>query len=143
VLSRIFGPKRDELTSNWRLHNEEFHNLYSSPSIIRTLKEHRRRWEGRVAIMAEKRNAYRILVGKPQGKSPLGRPNCRWENVKIDPGEIGWGGMAWTDLAKDRNQWRASVNSVINLLRPKNSAKFFSSYTARSFSKRTHLHEFS
>jgi hypothetical protein len=73
VLRRIFGPKRDEVTGNWRkLHNEELHNLYSSPNIIRTTKSKRSRWTGYVARMGETRNAYRILVGKPEGKRPLG-----------------------------------------------------------------------
>jgi hypothetical protein len=72
---RIFGPKRDEETGDWRkLHNEELHNLYSSPSIIRVIKSRRMRWAGNVTRMGEKRNAYGILVGKPEGKRPLGRP---------------------------------------------------------------------
>jgi hypothetical protein len=88
---RIFGPKRDEVTGGWRkLHNEELHNLYSSPSIIRMIKSRRMRWSGHVAEMGEKRNAYRILVGNPIGKRPLGRPRRRWVyNIKIDLREIG------------------------------------------------------
>jgi hypothetical protein len=79
VLRRIFGPKRDEVTRGWRkLQNEELHNLYPSPSIIRMIKSRRMRWVGRVARMWEKRNAYRILVGNPEGKRPLGRPRRRW-----------------------------------------------------------------
>jgi hypothetical protein len=75
VLRRIFGPKREEVTGEWRkLHNEELHNLYSSPNIIRMIKSRRMRWAGQVARMGEKRNAYRILVGKPEGRRPLGRP---------------------------------------------------------------------
>jgi hypothetical protein len=75
VLRRIFGPKKDEVTGGWRkLHNEEFHNLYSSPSIIRRIKSRRMRWTGLAAQMEENKNAYRILVGKPEGKRPLGRP---------------------------------------------------------------------
>jgi hypothetical protein len=78
VLRRIFGPKRDEVTGDWRkLHNEELHSLYSSPNIIRMIKSRRMRWAGHVAQMAAKRNAYRILVGKPEGKRPLGRPRRR------------------------------------------------------------------
>jgi hypothetical protein len=87
----MFGPKRDEVTGRWRkLHNEEVHNLYSSPSIIRMIKLRRMRWAGHVARMGEKMNAYRILVGKSEGKRPLGRPRCRWvENIKMDLREIG------------------------------------------------------
>jgi hypothetical protein len=86
VLRRIFGPKRDEVMGDWRkLHNEELHNLYSSPNIIRMIKSRKTRWAGHVARMGEKRNAYRILVGKPEGKRPLRRPRYRWmDNVKID-----------------------------------------------------------
>jgi hypothetical protein len=95
LLRRIFGPKRDEVIGGWRkLHNEELHNLYCSPSIIRIFKSRKMRWTGHVAGMGEKRNAYRILVGKPEGKRPLGRPILRWEdNIRVDLREIGWGGM--------------------------------------------------
>jgi hypothetical protein len=84
VLRRIFGPKRDVVTGDWRkLHKEELHNLYSSPN--RMIKSRRMRWAGHVARMGEKRNAYRILVGKPEGKRQLGRPKRRWvDNIKID-----------------------------------------------------------
>jgi hypothetical protein len=78
VLRRIFGPKRDEVTGEWRkLHNEELRDLYSSPSIIRIIKSRRMRWAGHIARMGEKRNTYRLLVGKPEGKRPLGRPRYR------------------------------------------------------------------
>jgi hypothetical protein len=85
VLRRIFGPKRYGLTGGWRkLHNEELHNLYSSPSIIRIIKSRRMRWAGHVGQMGEKRNEYRLLVGKPEGKRPLGRPRRRWrDNIKM------------------------------------------------------------
>jgi hypothetical protein len=85
VLRRIFGPKGDGVTGGWRkLHNEELHNLYSSPSIIRIIKS-RRRWAGHLPRMGEKRSAYRLLVGKPEGKRPLGRPRRRWiDNIKMD-----------------------------------------------------------
>jgi hypothetical protein len=107
VVRKIFGPKRDEAIGGWRkLHNEELHNLYCSSSIMR--------WAGHVARMGEKRNAYRILVGEPEGKRPLGRPRCRWEdNARMDLREIGWGDMDWIDLAQDRDQWRALVNTVM------------------------------
>jgi hypothetical protein len=86
VSRRIFGPKRGGVTGGWRkLHNEEFHNLYSSPSIIRIIKSRRMRWAGHVARMGEKRNVYRLFVGKPEGKRPLGRPRRRWiDNIKMD-----------------------------------------------------------
>jgi hypothetical protein len=91
VLRRIFGPKRDEVTGDWRkLHNEELHNLYSSQNIIRMIQSRRTTWAGHVARMGEKRNAYRILVGKPEGKRSLGRPRRRWvDNIKI----VGWYGL--------------------------------------------------
>jgi hypothetical protein len=115
VLRRIFGPKRDEVTGGWRkLHNEELHNLYSSPSIIRMIKSRRMRWAGHVARMGEKRNVYRILVGKPEGKIPQGRPRRRW----LDNIDIGCDGVDWINMAEDRDQWRALVNTVLNLRVP-------------------------
>jgi hypothetical protein len=98
VLRRIFGPKRDEVTGEWRkLHNEGLNDLYSSPSIIRIIKSWRMRWAGHVTRMGEKRNAYRLLVGKPEGKSPLGRPRLRWvDNIRIDLVEVGWGDVDLT-----------------------------------------------
>jgi hypothetical protein len=120
VLRRIFGPKRDEVTGEWReLHNEELRDLYSSPSIIRTIKSRRMRWAGHIARMGEKRNVYRLLVGNPDGKRPLGRPRRRWvDNIRMDLGEVGWNGVDWIGLAQDRNRWRALVNSVLNLRVP-------------------------
>jgi hypothetical protein len=111
VLRRTFGPKRDEGTGGWRkLHNEELHNLYSS----RIMKSRRMRWVGHVARMGEKRNAYGILVGKPEGKRP--RPRRRWmNNIKMDLREIGWDGVDLMDMAQNRDQWRALVNMVLNL----------------------------
>jgi hypothetical protein len=94
VLKRILGPKRDEVRSDWK--NEKLHNLYSSPNIIRMIKSRMTRWAGHVARMGEKRNAYRIVVGKPEGKRPLGRPRRRWvDNVKIDVKKR-LDGMVWT-----------------------------------------------
>jgi hypothetical protein len=117
---RIFGSKRDDMTGGWRkLHNEELHNLYYSPSIIRMIMSRRMRWAGHVAQRGEKRNAYRILVGKPEGKRPLGRPRRTWvDNIKMDLRETGWDGMDWIDLAHDRGQWRTLVNMVMNLRIP-------------------------
>jgi hypothetical protein len=112
VLRRILGPKRDEVTGEWRkLHNKELHDLYSSPSIITIIKSRRMRLAGHVARMGEKRNAYRLLVGMPEGKRPLGRTRCRWvDNIRMNLGEVGWGDVDWIGLAKDRNRWRAVVN---------------------------------
>jgi hypothetical protein len=117
VMRRIFGPKRDRVTGGWRkLHNEELHNLYSSPSIIRIIKSRRMRWEGHVARMGGKRNVYRLLVGKPEGKRPLGRPRRGWmDNIKMGLLEIGLNVVNWIGLAQDRYRWRALVNSVMNL----------------------------
>jgi hypothetical protein len=117
---RIFGPKRDVVTGGWRkLHNTELHNLYSSPSIIRIIKSRRMRWVGYVARMGEKKNVYRLLVGKPWGKRPQGRPRHRWiENIKMDLLEIGLGVVDWIHLAQDRYRWRALVNAVMNLQVP-------------------------
>jgi hypothetical protein len=91
VLRRIFGPERDEVTGEWRrLHNEELNDLYSSPNIIRVIELRRMRWAGHVARMGEKRGAYRILVGRPEGRRPLGRPRRRWEsNIKMNLQEVG------------------------------------------------------
>jgi hypothetical protein len=102
----IFEPKRDEVTGEWRkLHNEEFHDLYSSRNIIRIIKSRRMKWVEHVTRMREKRNAYRLLVGKAEGKRPLGRPRSRWvDNIKMGLGEVGWGDMDWIGLAQDRNR---------------------------------------
>jgi hypothetical protein len=120
VLGKIFGPKRDEVTREWRkLQNKELHDLYSSPSIIRIIKSRRMRWAGLVARMGEKRNAYRLLMGTPEGKRPLGRPRRRWVyNIRMDLGEVGWGDVDWSGVAKDKNRWRAPVNSILNLRVP-------------------------
>jgi hypothetical protein len=90
-LRRIFGPKRDRVMGGWRkLHNEELHNLYSSPCIIRIIELRRMRWAGHVARMGEKKNVYRLLIGTPEGRRPLGRPKRRWiDNIKVDLLEIG------------------------------------------------------
>jgi hypothetical protein len=119
VLRRIFGPKRDEATGEWRkLHNEELNDLYSSANIVRVIKSRRMRWAGHVAHMGEKTGAYRILVGRPEGRRPLGRPRRRWEsNLKLDLQEVGWG-MDWIELARGTDRWRSLVNAVMNLRVP-------------------------
>jgi hypothetical protein len=102
-----------------KLHNEELRDLHSSPRIIRIIKSRRMRWAGDVARMGGKEKCYRLLVGKPDGKRPLGRPRCRWvDNIKIDLLEIGWGSVYWIGLAQDRDKWRALVNAVMNLRVP-------------------------
>jgi hypothetical protein len=120
VLRRIFGPKRDEVMGEWRkLHNEELRDLYSSPSIIRIIKSRRMRWIGHVVRIGDKRNEYKLLVGEPEGKRPLGRPRYRWvDNIRMDLGEVGWGDVDGIGLAQDRNRWRALVNSVMKLRVP-------------------------
>jgi hypothetical protein len=117
VLRRILGPKRDEVTGEWRkLHNEELHILYSSKNIIRQIKSRRMRWAGHVARMGGERNVYRVFSGKPEGKRPLGRPRRKWEDrVRIDLREIGSESVDWIQLAQDRDRWRALVNTVMNL----------------------------
>jgi hypothetical protein len=108
------------VTGGWRkLHNEELHGLYSSPNIVRVIKARRMRWAGHVACMVEVRGAYNILVGRPEGRRPLGRPRRRWEdNIKMDLGEIGFGDVDWIHLAQDRDRWRALVSTVMNLRVP-------------------------
>ena len=120
VLRRIFGPKRDEILGEWRkLHNEELSDLYCSPKFLRMIKSRRMRWAGYVARMGERRRVYRVLVGKPEGKRPLGRPGRRWEdNIKIDLQEEGCEVMDWIELAQDRDRWWAIVNVVMNLRIP-------------------------
>ena len=93
------------------LHNEELNDLYSSPNIVRVIKPRRLRWAGHVARMEEGRGVQKVLVGKPEGKGPLGRPRRRWkDNIKIDREEVGWGGGDWLELAEDRDGWRAVMN---------------------------------
>ncbi|KAJ4449162.1 hypothetical protein ANN_00558 [Periplaneta americana] len=120
VLRKIFGAKRDEIIGEWRkLHNTELHALYSSPDIIRNIKSRRLRWARYVARMGESKNAYRVLVGSPEGKRPLGRPRRRWEdNIKMDLREVGYDGMDWINLAQDRDLWRAYLKAAMNLRVP-------------------------
>ncbi|KAJ4432406.1 hypothetical protein ANN_21025 [Periplaneta americana] len=120
VLRKIFGAKRDEVTEEWRkLHNTELNALYSSPDIIRNIKSRRLRWAEHVARMGESRNADGVLVGRPEGKRPLGRPRRRWEdNIKMDLREVGYDDREWINLAQDRDQWRAYVRAAMNLRVP-------------------------
>jgi hypothetical protein len=119
MLRRIVGPKREEDGSWRKLHNDELHSLYSSPNIVRVIKSRRMKWAGHVARMGEGRGVYRDLVGRPEGKRPLGRPKHRWEdNIKMDLREIGIDGANWIQLAEDRVQWRNFVNAVMKLWVP-------------------------
>jgi hypothetical protein len=119
VLRRIFGPKREE-DGLWRkLHNDELNSLYSSLNIVWVIKSRRMRWAGHVARMGEGRGVYRVLVGRPESKRPLERPRRRCEdNIKRDLREIGIDVANWIRLDQDRVQWRACVNTVMNLRVP-------------------------
>ena len=120
LLRRIFGPRREEVTGEWRrLHNEELNDLYCSPSIVRVMKLRRMRWAGHVARMGEEMRAYRVFVGQPEGKRPLGRPRHRWvDNIRMDLQEVGCGYVDWIELAQDRDRWRTLVSAVMNLRVP-------------------------
>jgi hypothetical protein len=113
VPRKTFRTKKDGVTGGWRkLHNEELRNLYSSPSIMRIIKSRMMRWVGHVARMGVNMNVYRLLVGNPEGKRPVGRPKLRWvNNIKMDLGEIRRGGVDWFGLAQDSYRWRALGNA--------------------------------
>ena len=117
VLKGIFGPRRDEVTGELRrLHNEELNDVYCSPNIVRVIKSRRLRWAGHVARMGEERGVYRNLVGKPEGRRPLGRPRRRWvDNIRMDLQEVGCGCMDWIE---DRDRWRTLVSAVMNFRVP-------------------------
>jgi hypothetical protein len=139
---RIFEPKRDGVTGKWRkLHNKELHDLCSSPNIVWVITSKRMRWVGRVARMGEARGVYRVLVGKPEEKRPLGRPRHIWEdNIRMDLQEVACGGMDLVGLAQDRGRWQTIVIVVMNLLVQLNEGNFLTGYSPVSFSRSTLLH---
>jgi hypothetical protein len=134
VLRGIFGPKREDVTGEWRkLHNKELNDLYCSPNIVQVTKSGMR-WAGQVARMVKRRGVYRVLVGTPEERDHLGDPVVdgriilRWEdNIKMDLHAVGCGGMDWIELAQDRDRWRAFVSTVMNLRFPQNVGNFLTS----------------
>jgi len=110
----------DEVTGEWRrLHNEKLNDLYCSPNIVRVIKWRRMRWDGHVVRMGEEKGVYRVLVGNPEGRRPLGRPRCRWvDNIRMDLQEMGCGYMDCIGLAHDTDSWRTLMSAVMNLRVP-------------------------
>jgi len=120
VLRRIFGPRRDEVTGEWRrLHDEDLNGLYSSPNIVRVIKSRIMRWARHVACMGEEGGGVQGLAGETGGKEPLGRPRRGWvDNIRMDLQEVGYGYMDWIGPAYDRDRWRTLVSAVMNLRVP-------------------------
>jgi len=120
VLRRKFGPKRDEVTGEWgKLYNEELNVLYCSPNIVRVIKSSIMKWTGHVVRMGNRRAVDGVLVGKPEGKRPLGRPRRRWEDdIKMDLQEVECGVIDLIELAQDRDRWQALVNAIMKLRVP-------------------------
>jgi hypothetical protein len=126
VLRGIFGPQGDEVTGEWRrLHNVELYDLYSSPNIIRVFKSRRMRWAEHVALIGERKDAYKVFVRRPERKRQLGRPRRRRkDNIKMDLQEVEWEVMDWIAVTQDRDRWRAVVSAVMNLRGLQNGGNF-------------------
>ena len=138
--SRFYHPNNIggavQIIKLMKLHNEELNYLYCPLNIVRVIKSRRMRWAEHVAQMEERKGVYRVMVGKTEWKSLFGRPRCRWkDNIKIDLQEVGCGGMAWIELAQDRNSWRALVNAVMNLQVPRNAGNFLTNWEPVCFSR--------
>ena len=119
VLRRIFGPRREEVTGEWRRLQNELNDLYSSPNIVRVIKSRRMRWVGHVTRMGEDRGLYRVLLGKPEGRRQLGRPRRRWvDNIRMALQEVGCVYIDWIGLDQDRDRWRTLMSAVMNLRAP-------------------------
>jgi hypothetical protein len=147
VLNRMFGPKRDKVTREWRkLHNEELNDLYFPPNIVRVIKSRRIRWTGHVARMGERRGVYRVLVGTPEGYRPPWRPRRRWEdNIKMDLQEVGCGGVDWVQLAQYRDTPLSILFSdTLKLCFPLSVTKFhnLSQYYAHNYIYITNFNQF-